>query len=227
MSAATAPVGRRRRYFSSLVLTALALSFAAAEGARAQSLVVNGEFDFDVANWELVGSPGSELVWNTLDHDACGDASGSAQFVNDAATPDTGNSIVSCVLGITPGAAYSFEVFLRFPDGQAATGSASTLLQWYDSELDCDGSFVGNSPGGAPSVTTSTPGVWLRSGADAVVAPVGAHSAHARVILFKETAGEPLMVRIDGFHVVESGGVLLFDGFESGSTCRWTSAVPN
>ena len=225
MSAISAPVCSR--LLTSLAITSFALGFAAAEGARAQSLVVNGEFDLDVSTWELVGSPGSELVWNTLDHDSCGDASGSAEFVNDAATPDTGNYIMSCVPGITPGAAYSFEAFLRFPDGQAATGSASTLLQWYDSALDCDGSFVANSPGGTPSVTTATPAVWLRSGADAVVAPAGAHSARARVTLFKATAGEPLMVRIDGFHVVEGGGILLFDGFESGSTCRWTSAVPN
>jgi hypothetical protein len=198
---------------------------AAPTGVRATDLVGNGEFDFDVADWEHVAGA-STLDWNTGDRDGCGAASGSALAVNTGPDADFGVPFVSCVTGIVPGRAYSFAAHLRFPGGQAASGSAAMLLQWFDSELDCSGSFLGNTTSGSPLLTTATPNAWVRTGLDVVVAPAGARSALARISLFKETANEPLELRFDGVQVVDSTGLVLIEGFETGSACRWGAEIP-
>jgi hypothetical protein len=70
------------------------------------------------------------------------------------------------------------------------------------------------------------PGVWVRTAHSGYIAPAGAQSAQLRVVLFKEDAGDVLSLRYDGVYLVQGGGHLFGDGFEAGSRCHWSAAVP-
>lgn len=201
------------------------VALAAAAPLRSQSLLANGELDFDVATWSDPGGDPDLLSWESIDHDDCGAASGSGRMVNPAAGGFSSNYTETCVLGILPGREYSLEGFLRFPTGQTEVGSAWLAIAWIDSPADCDGGGLGGESTSAVA-STESPGTWLRAELGSVTAPADARSAHVRVQLLKETAGGNLQLRFDGLHFVLGGGFLFGDGFEAHSTCRWSTQIP-
>lgn len=190
--------------------------------AKAQNLLENGEFDFDTAGWEDPG-PSGDLTWETIDHDSCGDASGSALLSNSAANTQVTLGAKACATGIVPGQLYSAEGFLRFPTGQSAPGAARLYLQWFESEVGCSGPTVPPLEQ-SDNLFTDTPGVWVMLDLHDTIAPAGAHSAEVSVALQKNVQNDTLQVRFDGIHL--GPGYLFADGFETDSTCRWSADSP-
>ena len=71
-------------------------------GASAQDLVVNGDFDTDVAGWQLVPLPGGVVGGATLSHDPTADAMadpGSGALLLDWSTADPTGAVVSVDVG--------------------------------------------------------------------------------------------------------------------------------
>jgi hypothetical protein len=200
------------------------LATVSAPGLTAQNLIANSEFDIDTDAWEVFGVV-SSLEWDTIDHDSCGDASGSALGTSLNALPNYTQPFATCVSGIVPGVTYSFGADLRFPTGQATTGSAVIYPVWYDGVPDCDGTSIPGGENSEPVLTTATPGIWVRSSHDGITAPPGALQLQLRVQLSKVQA-QDLALRFDGVYVYPTAGALFVDGFETDSTCRWSAESP-
>jgi hypothetical protein len=194
-----------------------------APGLMAQNLVVNPEFDIDTDTWEVFGNV-SSLEWDTIDHDSCGDASGSALGTSLNALGDYTQPFATCVSGIVPGVTYSFGADLRFPTGQTTTGSAVIRPVWYDGVPNCEGLSIPGGEYSEPVLTTVTPGIWVRSSRDGITAPPGALNLQLRVQLTKDQP-QDLALRFDGVYVLPTSGALFVDGFETDSTCRWSAEV--
>ncbi len=204
---------RAMRFFGAvLAVTAMA------SGARAQNRIANGEFDVGVSGWSRYGF-GTEPTFILFgDHDACAN-SGAAEFSGN--TLDQDNWVRTCVPGITPLADYSLEASVRFIAG--ATDSVLVGIEWHDSSADCLGATVG----GFPMTDTLFAGgsnVWTLLSNSNIVAPANAGSAYVSLLLHTPGASSAV-VRIDGVHLVPGHGFLFGDGYESGSLCRWSSAL--
>ncbi len=66
------------------------------------------------------------------------------------------------------------------------------------------------------------PGIYLES--DESIAPTGALSAMVYVFTWQNLTGQPVRARLDDLDF--STTTLFRDGFESGGTGEWSSAVP-
>lgn len=203
--------------------SALALLIAAtlftAGLAHGQNLAPNAEFDTDVPPWSTVLGD-SSVVWTGLDHDGCDAAiSGAALTTNNAAHATQGRGILACITDFVPGQVYSFGADLRFPPGQARTGSAFMRLVFMASN-DCTGfsrATVDSDP-----LDTSNLGNWVRLQWTGVpVEDDGSIFLVARLI--KNEAGGSLELDVDGAFFVPGGGFLFADGFERQSTCHWST----
>lgn len=198
----------------SLVALVLAVVFPASF-ALGQNLVLNPDFDTDVAEW--TPSYQATLGWDPLDAD--GDlSSGSALVTCTADSPNDSNGAYQCIAGLSGDVFYHFAADILTPSGQSETGHAHLLVQWY-SEPDCTGQLGVFSTYGFPSTTAD---VWLTDhGVD--LAPSGTQTARLRLSVWKNEAGGTLDAHFD--NVVFEAWIFV-DGFDSGDTSVWSSTVP-
>lgn len=126
-------------------LSFLAIALAVAHPGEAQNLLVNPDFDVDLAGWSDPGVPWIASFFDTEDWaDAPG--SGSARVVNTIET--TGNDGLSQCIEIPESdgetAIYDLTVQARVGDGDLLTGTAELGL-WYDADTVCEGFNYGNN----------------------------------------------------------------------------------
>ncbi len=190
--------------------------------AHGQNLAPNAEFDTDVPPWSTVLGD-SSVVWTELDHDGCDAAiSGAALATNNAANATQGRGISACITDFVPGEVYTFGADLRFPPGQARTGSAFMRLVFLAS-TDCTG-FSRTSVDSA-ALDTSDHVDWVRLQSTGV--PLEEDGSIALVArLIKNEAGGSLQLDVDGAFFVPGEGFLFADGFERQSTCHWSTTSP-
>jgi hypothetical protein len=182
----------------------------------AQNLAFNGEFDVDVAGWFAGGGVAS---WNPDDHELCPE-SGSASIFNDL--PGAGTVYFQrCVAGVVGGEPYSIGVDLRLPGADATEASARAELRFY-ADVNCAGSALELLF--TPLVESDPAAPWVRSELLATTASASATALHIAVAIQKNVAGE-YTAGVDGIFLVHGAGLLLRDGFESGSTCRWSATA--
>ena len=193
-----------------------------APAAGAQPLLIE-EFDVDENGWTAADGD-STLIWNAFDANNCTPDSGSVLAVHGGPVAGAGRNFVppDCVSPITALAPHSFGVLVNFPAGQTRTGSARMVVVWTNAPA-CGGTVVGTSE--SADVTTATAGNWVATGLPATVPPAGAQSASVRVRVQKTEAGGALAMNFDRVFLAR-GSLIHLDGFETGSTCRWTLALP-
>jgi hypothetical protein len=190
----------------------------------AQNLVENSEFDLDVSGWSHAPTI-SDLDWHTLDHDSCGNASGSALAENQHESALAGLGFETfCNLGIVGSSGYTLDGYLLIPGGQSRTGSAWISVKWYDSEFHCAGTYLGSDD--TSELPSTNPDVWIHKRLGQLISPPTARSAQVRVTVLKSEAGGTLQTHYDGVHLVAGNGYLFGDGFECGSACRWELSPP-
>jgi hypothetical protein len=212
--------GRAGRLAFALVFAVVfAATLFTAGRAFGQNLAPNGEFDTDVPPWG-VGLGDSSVDWTELDHDGCEAAvSGAALATNSAANATQGRGISACITDFVPGQVYTFGADLRFPPGQARTGSALMKLVFLAS-TDCTG-FSRTSVDTAPLDTSNT-GSWVRlQGTGLPTEDDGSIALVARLI--KNEAGGSLQLDVDGAFFLPGEGFIFADGFERQSTCHWST----
>lgn len=209
----------RRCTRASAAALLLAATFFTAGLAHGQNLAPNAEFDTDIPPWSAVLGD-SSVVWTELDHDGCDAAiSGAALATNNASNATQGRGIVACITDFVPGEVYSFGADLRFPPGQARTGSVFMRLVFLAS-TDCSGSSR-TSVDSAP-LDTSNLGNWVRLRSTGVpTVDDGSIALVARLI--KNEAGGSLQVDVDGVFFIPSEDFLFADGFERESACHWSA----
>ena len=208
--------GRAGRLAFALLITATLFTAGLVEG---QNLAPNAEFDTDVPPWST-GLGDSSVVWTGLDHDGCDEAiSGAALATNNAANATQGRGISACITDFVPGQVYAFGADLRFPPGQARTGSALMKLVFLASN-DCTG--FSRTSVDSPPLDTSNLGNWVRLQSTGVpVEDDGSIAVVARLI--KNEAGGSLQLDVDGAFFIPGDGFLFADGFERQSTCHWST----
>jgi len=184
----------------------LAVLLHAAPGA-AQNLVTNSQFNDSTAGWSkrlIVGSA-------TVGFDAGLDAnsspqSGSAFLANTSATANVVVSLAQC-FPASAGQKLTWGGYLRFREGEATIGNASTHLSFFDGP-NCSGAAL-LGIGGDQFEPTDGRGVWIDSsfGTPSVgeVAPAGTESASLNVRILKTNAGGSLTVNADKLFVALAG----------------------
>ena len=175
----------------------------------------SGEFDLETS-WS---GPNTTFAMDPEDYGRCDDLSDSG--TGELVSVLKEGELRTCVLGITPSTSYSFDGRLFFPAGQLSTGEASLYVSWKSSKLNCEGSSTGLDSGSAQPSSVS--GVWVRHGMLDLVSPPGTFTARVGVLIEQATGAQPLTLKVDGFHLQTGHGFLFHDGFELGSSCRWSS----
>jgi hypothetical protein len=187
-----------------------------ATAAWGQNLLINPDFDWDVAWWEV--ETYVSLAWSPID--ASGHPwSGSAEVTNAHPGQLQGTGISQCVSWppVIPGATYDFAGSAFIPDGQSRTGDAMIGLRWYDGP-DCAGSSVGDQP----RRSTAVVGSWERLEALDEIAPAGAVSVLFLAFPSKIEAGGTLVAHFDELHFSRS---IFHNGFETGDRWDWSTSV--
>ena len=204
---------------ASAVALLVAATLFTAGFAHGQNLAPNAEFDTAVPPWST-GLGDASVDWTGLDHDGCDAAiSGALLATNNAANATQGRGILVCITDFVPGQVYAFGADLRFPPGQARTGSALMKLVFLASN-DCTG-FSRTSVDSAP-LDTSNLGDWFRLESTGVpLAEDGSIALVARLI--KNEAGGSIQLDVDGAFLVPGEDFLFADGFERQSTCHWST----
>ena len=208
--------GRAGRSAFALLITATLFTAGRIEG---QNLAPNAEFDTDIPPWSTVLGD-SSVVWTGLDHDGCDAAiSGAALATNNAANATQGRGISACITDFVPGESYAFGADLRFPPGQARTGSAFLRLVFLASN-DCTG--FSRTTVDSAALDTSDHVDWVRLQSTGV--PLEEDGSIALVArLIKNEAGGSLQLDVDGAFFVPGEGFIFADGFERQSTCHWST----
>jgi Ca2+-binding RTX toxin-like protein len=185
----------------------LVLLLHAAPGA-AQNLVTNSQFNASTAGWSkrLIGGSA------TLGFDAGLDAnaspqSGSAFLANTSATANVVVSLAQC-FPASAGQKLVWGGRLRFREGEATLGNASTILSYFDGP-NCTGAALFAIGGEQFTPLSDGRGVWLDGGfgtpSVGVVAPAGTESAALGVRILKTGAGASLTVAADKLFVALAG----------------------
>jgi len=204
----------RRIAKPNLVLAAM-LSLAA-PAAIAQNLLVNPDFDANIAGWTVVA--GTDPTWLAdVDHDEC-DGSGSLR-VTSVADPEPLVGVLQCI-------------DVAVPEGEQVTASARILqiegnfalsLSFYMA-AGCDGGFAG----GDVDLGTVNPVAWTEYEVQ-LTAPAGVQS-----ILFQMEGSVAENLSSSVFPSFDTtidrawvgfGQPLFWDDLGAASTCRWSGSV--
>lgn len=179
----------------------------AAPGA-AQNLVTNSQFNDSTAGWSKRLIVGSAVVGFDAAIDAnASPQSGSALLANTSATENVIVSLAQC-FPASAGQKLTWGGYLRFREGQATVGNASTHLSFFDGPS-CTGAALLGIGGYQYTPTTHGRGVWIDSGfgtpSVGKVAPAGTRSVSLNVRVLKSNAGASLTVNADKLFVALAG----------------------
>lgn len=180
-----------------------------------QNLVSNPDFEADVTGWTT--DPAATVLWSPLDADG-NPLSGSAVVTNLSTTAGDSTGARQCIEDIVGGEFYRVAAEILVPGGQAETGGANLLVQWY-ADSGCFSQLGGVL---TPWVTDATPDVWLTS-VDTFAAPMGVQSARLRLSVAKDQVSGTLDAHFDNVEFAKEH--LFGDGFESSDTSAWSSVV--
>ena len=204
------PRGRRLR-----LATAFGLVLATAPWSAAQNLLVNPDFDTDVAGWTTWGTDVS-IVWNP--EDAYGSpASGSGEVINSYVGSASQLRAFQCV-SVVGGALHQLRGKVLIPSGQPTIQGGLLGIWWY-AEESCQAWI---SSAGSPLVVWPED-VWIEIAAPLSEAPIAAQSARISLEVFQLAPGGTVSVLYDDLMF---GEVLFADGFESGDTSAWSATGP-
>ena len=149
---------------------ALGLVLAVGSWSAAQNLLVNPDFDTDVAGWTTWGTDVS-IVWNP--EDAYGSpSSGSGEVINSYVGLASDLRAFQCV-SVTGGAVYQLRGKVLIPSGQPTLAGGLLIIWWY-AEESCQGVVI--STASSPLVVWPED-VWIEAAAPLSEAPIIARSA--------------------------------------------------
>ena len=203
---------------ATVCIAVVLLLMASIPCAQSQNLIDNGDFDADVSGWIATG-PDLSIEWDPSDYSGS-PSSGSLLATNSHASAAY-YAAWSCVNSVSEGKSYTLSGWIKKPSGQTASGTAKIYWYWRSSP----------SCGGTQTISQSTPSVsdadqWTYVSTASEAAPEGAMSAQVVVYISKTTVTPGTsQAYFDGLDFRVKGSIFI-DGFESGDTSAWSSAVP-
>ena len=186
--------------------------------ARGTDLAGNPNFDAGLAGWTVVATVPGEVA---ADLDDAGEqpTSGSVAVTSFAGAGETWR-VEQCVA--LPAHGWS-RLSGRLRSASALPGAPVAHLEaQYFGSADCSSGAL--SALLSPAVAGDTGAVWVTVASGGAPFPAGAHSASVRLIVEAGTTND-VDLRADELFFGDDG-LLFADGFESGGTGIWSSAVP-
>ena len=186
----------------------------------ATNLLVNPNFDRDLAGWSAATVPPSQFEWSADDGDGTA-FSGSALIAN-LSGPDVGFNLSQCVALATAGA-YELGALVRLDQGGLGVPAAHASVEFHG-QAGCTGAVLATAT--TTEVGGNTGGAFEPLGLGPLTRPAGAVSARVRVAA--EIGSDPsadFTAIFDNLYFRRLV-VLFADGFESGTTGNWSSATP-
>lgn len=186
-----------------------------------EELLVNPNFDLGLDAWSQDVPAGSAFVHDTVDGESS-PYSGSATAVN-ASGPGAVLELSRCVeLPPNPAGRLTLRALVRFAPGALDASLAGAELRFFDGPA-CAGSEVGVTTG--HPLWADTDGRFLQVAAQSRP-PLAATSVAAVLLAAADPASpSPFTVHFDRASLAFDAPVF-DDGFESGGTTSWSSAVP-
>ncbi len=170
--------------------------------SRAQNLISNPNFDFDVSAWSII-TPGTFTQNGTLDTDN-NLLSGSGEIANLSPAPFGSSAAFQCLEGIIAGSNYDFGAMIRFDsnNSQTASGRANIVLNFYDSPS-CSGTYIsGFTTANYLSENTNS---WTQNEILNSTAPAGSVSVVLRLFTVKTEDTGIMTVNFDNVVFGPSG----------------------
>ena len=186
--------------------------------ARGTDLAGNPNFDAGLAGWTVVATVPGEVA---ADLDDAGEqpTSGSVAVTSFAGAGETWQ-VEQCVA--LPAHGWS-RLSGRLRSASALPGAPVAHLEaQYFGAADCSSGALSSLL--TPAVAGDTGAVWVTVASGGAPFPAGAHSASVRLIVEAGTTND-VDLRADELFFGDDG-LLFADGFESGGTGFWSSAVP-
>ncbi len=186
----------------------------------ADNMLPAGRFDqaTDVAAFAPDGSDALIAYVDALDADDCG-PSGAASITNASSSGLDVVNFRACVTGIVPGIEYRYG-FSAYFTPQTQNAEIWSELQYYE-QSDC--TFpVGDTEFTLSALSSST-FTWLPR-EDFLLAPAGAVAARVTLALYKISSASSNFGVVDEVFIRRRNEIF-DDGFDIGSTCRWSSAA--
>lgn len=195
-----------RRSISTFVMV-LPVTVFLATGVSAQNLLINPDFDTDLAGWE------GPAVWDPAD--AFGSpSSGSATWINNFTAG--GSSFVRQCVELSPWIeGYDVAAHVFIPSAQPGSGYTYITVAFY-SDATCDTFIVGFGSQSAVAFDVWTPlnfTGWTPNGA------AGAKIA----VTNQKTAPGDFQTFADSVYFARNPEMVFGDGFESGDTSGWSA----
>ena len=189
--------------------------------AMSQNLVMNGDFDENIAGWINFSTENGTLEWTDFDWQGSLD-SGSMLVTNTSTQPwsSSGAGALQAGIPFPGGEYYTFRGRGFVPADQGLTGDVTMEIQFY-SQLSsaCSGHITNEWTNDLVEI-----GTW---GVMYVVGRAPAATACIRIALetYKDQAGGSFRVYFDGIRLLPSE--LFSDGFETGDAGGWSGVVPD
>ena len=161
-------------------------------GASAQNLLVNPNFDSNVASWS--SPPVGTFTWDGSNDTPGLIAPYGSGSLDNTAPVAFGTTFVSQCVAVTAGSNYTASTSIFVPLSQTEAGYAMILANFFNG-ASCGGSGVG--PGiSSPHVLSTSTNSWI-SVSNSGVAPAGAVSAQVELFVNKTGATGSFKVNFD------------------------------
>ena len=180
-----------------------------------ESAIANPSFDDDLDGWSTESTDGSSVHHGGVD--VAGSAlSGAAEVVSAGGTGTA--SLAQCV-AVDGGSGLRFGAWSRVSGGGAGSPAASVRVEFF-ADAECSGEAI--------SVATS--GVIVgnhdwRPISGVASAPSGAVAVRLDLML-RSPGGTAFIAHWDEVEISMDGGIIMADGFESGTGGSWSVTTP-
>ncbi len=181
-----------------------------------ENLLSNGHFDCTIDDWQADSTDPAEIAYSTEDVDGAS-ISGSARVMN--LTASTEFSLSQCS-SLRAGARHTLAGAVRLAAAPGDLVFASRGCDFFD-EDQCTGTELSSTRDFTDLADTAGSWIPLES---PFVAPAGAVSARCRFEL-RTPAVVSFEAHLDDLALIAASDVFA-DGFETGDTSAWSSAVP-
>ncbi|MEM7585614.1 MAG: Calx-beta domain-containing protein, partial [Acidobacteriota bacterium] len=178
------------------------------------NLFVNGQFDCDVSEWELLSTLPEEISWSEDDVDDA-TISGSGAVTNMSSS--NGFTFAQC-LPIGGEASLTESAAVQVSAAPGVEVLAGLVCEFFQAE-DCANDVIATAF--ETFVTTDTAGSWVRIESE-LASPSGASSALCS-FNFTTEDGDDFDARVDDLRLTRPG-LIFDDSFESGDTSAWSSS---
>jgi len=183
-----------------------------------ENVFLNGHFDCDTADWNLVAATPAEVGWTAVEDADGADDSGSVHFTNLAPGVDTSFSLWQCY-DIPAAALFDVAVRVRLDAAPGVFIGFTRRCEFFGAPA-CGGTLGAQT---AAFALQDSGGTWIPIAAQ-LSRPAGALAARCD-FKFETPTAASFDAYLDATRL-RAAGALFSDGFETGNSSAWSATVP-